>query len=82
MQGDLMDETPRESAEKPLVLAPWGSRFVDLNVLSCARVLSFRSACSGMAVRERHRWRQQRQQRCRRRELARGTAAAYGYRKA
>ena len=26
-----MDETPRESAEKPLVLAPWGSRFVDLN---------------------------------------------------
>ena len=27
-----MDETPRESAEKPLVLAPWGSRFVDLNV--------------------------------------------------
>ena len=39
----------------------------------------------GMAVRERHRRRQQRQQRqqqCRRRELARGTAAAHGYRKA
>ena len=27
-----MDETPRESAQKPLALTLWGSRFVDLNV--------------------------------------------------
>ena len=26
-----MDKTPRESAQKPLVSAVWGSRFVDLN---------------------------------------------------